>query len=68
MKIVRKRTSSRNSLRASQPDLFSWRPTPILNVAPIAVRKLAQRYGISVPHAIVVARLAGLGVEAEARQ
>jgi hypothetical protein len=67
MKIVRKRLSCRNSLRASQPDLFSWRPTPILNVAPIAVRKLAQRYGITVPHAIVVARLAGLGIETEAR-
>jgi hypothetical protein len=47
--------------------LFDWRPTPILNVAPIAVRKLAQRYGITVPHAIVVARLAGLGIETEAR-
>lgn len=64
MKIVRKRTSSRNSLRASQPDLFSWRPAPILNVAPIAARKLAQRYGITIPHAIIVARLAGLGMEA----
>lgn len=48
--------------------LFDWRPNPILNAAPIAVRKLAQRYGISVPHAIVVARLAGLGIETEARQ
>lgn len=68
MKIVRKRLSCRNSLRASQPDLFSWRPTPILNVAPIAARKLAQRYGITIPHAIIVARLAGLGIETEARQ
>jgi hypothetical protein len=68
MTNLRKRASSRNSLRASEPDLFSWRPTPILNVAPIAVRKLAQRYGITVPHAIVVARLAGLGIETEARQ
>lgn len=48
--------------------LFDWRPAPVLNVAPIAARKLAQRYGITVPHAIVVARLAGLGIETEARQ
>jgi hypothetical protein len=68
MKIVRKRAAPRNSLRANQPDLFSWRPAPILNVAPISVRKLAQRYGITIPHAIVVARLAGLGIETEARQ
>lgn len=61
MTIVRKRTSSRNSLRIGQPDLFSWRPVPVLNAAPIAVRKLALRYGISIPHAIAVARLAGLG-------
>lgn len=68
MKIVRTRTSPRNSLRASQPDLFSWRSAPILNAAPIAARKLAQRYGITIPHAIIVARLAGLGIETEARQ
>lgn len=61
MIIVRKRASSRNSRRTSQPDLFAWRPVPVLNVAPIAVRKLALRYGISIPHAIAVARLAGLG-------
>jgi hypothetical protein len=67
MSNLRKRASSRNSLRASQPDLFSWRPTPIQNTAPIAARKLAQRYGITIPHAIIVARLAGLG-GSEARQ
>jgi hypothetical protein len=48
--------------------LFDWRQAPLLNVEPIAIRKLAQRYGITVPHAIVVARLAGLGIETEARQ
>jgi hypothetical protein len=64
---LRKRTSSRNTLKASQPDLFSWRPLPVLNAAPIAARKLAQRYGITIPHAIIVARLAGLG-GSEARQ
>lgn len=68
MKIVRKRPSRRNSLRASQPDLFSWRSAQILNPTPIAARKLAHRYGITVPHALVVARLAGLGIETEARQ
>jgi hypothetical protein len=68
MTNLRKRTSSRNTLRVSQPDLFSWYSTPVLNVAPIAVRKLAQRYGITIPHAIVVARLSGLGIETEARQ
>jgi hypothetical protein len=61
MTIVRKRAPSRNSRKASQPDLFSWRPIPVLNTAPIAVRKLAQRYGITVPHAATVARLAGIG-------
>lgn len=68
MTNLRKRTSSRNTLRVSQPDLFSWYSTPVLNVVPIAVRKLAQRYGITIPHALVVARLAGLGIETEARQ
>jgi hypothetical protein len=48
--------------------LFDWSPTPILNVVPISVRKLARRYGITIPHAIVVARLSGLGIETEARQ
>jgi hypothetical protein len=48
--------------------LFDWHPSPPLNPAPITVRKLAQRYGISVPHAFVVARLAGLGIEMEAHQ
>ena len=48
--------------------LFDWRPAPGVNIAPIAARKLAQRYGITIPHALVVARLAGLGIETEARQ
>lgn len=48
--------------------LFDWHPSPALNAAPIAARKLAQRYGITIPHAIIVARLAGLGIEMEARQ
>jgi hypothetical protein len=48
--------------------LFDWRPSPALNTAPIAARKLAQRYGITIPHAIIVASLAGLGIETEAKQ
>jgi hypothetical protein len=68
MTTLRKRTSARNSLLACQPDLFSWRPAPSLIGAPIAARKLAQRYGITVPHAIVVARLAGLDIETEVQQ
>lgn len=61
MKIVRKRPSRRNILRAGQPELFSWHPTPARDSVPIAARKLAQRYGLTIPHATIVARLAGLG-------
>lgn len=68
MTIVRKRALSRNTPKIRQPDLFMWRPVPVLSAAPIAARKLAQRYGITMSHAIVVARLAGLGIETEARQ
>ena len=43
------------------PDLFSWRPV----VAPSrAARRIADRYGLSVAHAILIARHAGLGSEA----
>lgn len=41
--------------------LVDRHPLPDLNAASIAVRNLARRHGISIPHAIVVARLAGLG-------
>jgi transposase len=34
---------------------------PDLNAVPFAVLKLAVRYGISISHATLVARLAGLG-------
>lgn len=40
---------------------FDWHSLPDLNATPIAARRLAARYGISIPHAIIVARLAGLG-------
>jgi hypothetical protein len=49
--------------RKTHPDLFLWRPT-IRNAAPLAVRKLAARYGISITHATTVAALAGIGPEA----
>jgi hypothetical protein len=42
------------------PDLFSRRPT-IFNTMPLAVRKLAERYNISIDHAATVAALAGIG-------
>lgn len=45
-----------------QPDLFSWR-SPVLNAGSHISRKLAERYGLSLPHAATVAHLAGLGVE-----
>jgi hypothetical protein len=43
--------------------LFDWRPSPVLNAQPFAARKLAKRYGITIAHAVIVARLAGLGTE-----
>jgi hypothetical protein len=48
--------------------LFDWHPSSALKATPITVRKLAQRYGITIPRAIIVARLAGLGIETEASQ
>ena len=36
-------------------------PRPDLNAVPLAVRKLARRYGISIPHATAVVGLSGLG-------
>jgi hypothetical protein len=44
--------------------LFDWHASTVLNATPIAARKLAQRYGITIAHAVTVARLAGLGSEA----
>lgn len=43
-----------------QLDLFAWRPTPPRNDSR-AASILARRYGLSVDHAITVARLAGIG-------
>jgi hypothetical protein len=37
--------------------LFDWCPAPVSYVAPVAVRKLAQHYGVTIPRAIVVALL-----------
>lgn len=66
MPNLSKRRLSRNTLTAAQPDLFSRLPA-LPYVAPEAARKLAHRYGLTIPHAITVARLAGLG-GSEARQ
>lgn len=59
------RYPARRSKRAvrSEPDLFSWRSTP--DHGKHIASKIAQRYGISLPHAATVARLAGFrGLEA----
>jgi hypothetical protein len=61
MHNLRKRTLSRKTQWADQPDLFSWQPSRVFNSTPVAVLKLAQRFGLTIPHAIAVARLAGLG-------
>jgi hypothetical protein len=55
-----KKYRHRKSIRHA--DLFSWRPT-IRDAAPLAVRKLAGRFGISIAHAATVADLAGIGAE-----
>ena len=63
MSNVRCRAPARNT-SGPQSDLFTWRPT-ITHTAPLAVRKLAARYGLSLAHAATVAALAGLGPEAQ---
>jgi hypothetical protein len=63
MSNLRRRPSARNASWA-QPDLFSWRPT-VCNAAPLAVRKLAARFGISTAHAATIAALAGIGPEVQ---
>jgi hypothetical protein len=65
MTYLSRRDTSRN-ISAAQPDLFSWRPLPS-SPTPRAVRKLAQKYGLTIAHATTVARLAGIGAETEAR-
>lgn len=59
------RYPARRSKRAinPEPDLFSWRSTT--DHGGHIASKIAQRYGISLPHAVTVARLAGFrGLEA----
>jgi hypothetical protein len=55
------RAPARN-ISPTQLDLFSWRPI-IRNASPLAVRKLAERFGISIAHAATVAALAGIDRE-----
>jgi hypothetical protein len=64
MQYLQKRGVPRNIPQPAQLDLFSWRPTPTLGFAPIAAQRLASRFGLTIHHAIIVARLAGLGSEA----
>jgi hypothetical protein len=58
MHNVRHRAPARN-ISPTQLDLFSWRPI-IRTASPLAVRKLAERFGISIPHAATVVALAGI--------
>lgn len=60
MQKITRRPVNRNT----DPDLFSWRPV-VLVITPVAVRKLASRFGLSIAHAATVARLAGIGSEVE---
>jgi hypothetical protein len=61
MTNLRRRAPARNT-SITQFDLFSWRPATY-HAAPLAVLKLATRYGISIAHAATVANLAGIGSE-----
>jgi hypothetical protein len=46
--------------RQLQLDLFAWRPTPPWNDNR-AVSLIAKRFGLSIDHAVTIARLAGIG-------
>ncbi len=61
MSILRKKATHRNTRANRKTDRSGRLPMPVLNAAPVAARKLAMRFGISIDHAIIVARLAGLG-------
>jgi hypothetical protein len=62
---ISRRLQIRNQ-RSTEPDLFSWRPA-VVQPATRAARKLAARYGLSLAHASTIAKLAGLGIDGEAR-
>jgi hypothetical protein len=49
------------------PDLFEWLAVRDQRITNLAVRRIAQRYGLSMSAAAVIARLAGLGVSESAR-
>jgi hypothetical protein len=63
---VHERAVPRNIHKTDQLDLFHWCQPPI-QCAPVAARRLARRYGLSIAHAVTVATLAGVG-GTEARQ
>jgi hypothetical protein len=58
MRAYQKRRHNRNH---HQPDLFDWARERELRAANPNVRRLADRYGISVHHAATIAAAAGLG-------
>lgn len=64
MANVLKQPLSCNIPRPAQLDLFEWRPVTMPGFVPIAAQRLASRFGLTIHHAIIVARLAGLGSEA----
>lgn len=66
MSTLSKRASLRKTPNAKDPRSSAALTTPIHNGAPIAARKIADRFGISIDFAITVVRLAGLG-ESEVR-
>jgi hypothetical protein len=58
--IYSKRAKSRNY----QLDLFDWSNERELRRNDRAVRRIAERFGITLVHAATIARLAGIGPEA----
>jgi hypothetical protein len=58
--IYPKRTKSRNY----QLDLFDWSNERELRRRNRAVRRIAERFGVTLIHAETIARLAGIGPEA----
>lgn len=61
MKKVHQRTHARN--RKLKPTRLSWDRDTINHNPDRAAQRIAARFGLSLAHAAVVARLAGLGTE-----
>ncbi len=54
--------SKRASLR-NHPDLFDWHRERELRYTNRAARRIAERYGLTFPHAATIAALGGIGPE-----